>query len=152
MTEKTTKESSDAPILPWQIWIGSGVVLAGVGGVVFYQMSKNIAGLEDPVGSFLPGIMAVAGILLGAGFGLILGDFRMTKTTETTTKDEDIDTQGLAEGAILEESFKVLKDLTPGKTLLVLAVALVGLSLWAVTPSKPDVQVNVPASASPDQP
>ncbi|AWB92152.1 hypothetical protein C3E78_08040 [Aeromicrobium chenweiae] len=96
--------------------------------------------------------MAVAGILLGAGFGLILGDFRMTKTTETTTKDEDIDTQGLAEGAILEESFKVLKDLTPGKTLLVLAVALVGLSLWAVTPSKPDVQVNVPASASPDQP
>lgn len=145
MSGKTvTKTTTQAPVVSPRVWIPLAVVLATVGGLWFWGAGRGLD-LEPSLDQFIPMVLAVAGILLGAGIGLLIGEPMRTITVETT---ESVDATAAPGEAVLSESFKILKDLTPGKTLVVLSVALLGLSLWSVTPAKPDTQVTVPAANS----
>jgi hypothetical protein len=140
-TEETTTEES---LIDWQVWLAAAVALGAAAGAMFAWRAGKLTGLEGPLASFIPFVLCVSGVLIGAGVGLALGDYRRTKTEKVTTVTEG-EAAGLATPgeAVITESFKVLKDLTPGKTLIVLGVALIGMSLWAVTPAKPSTEVTV---------
>jgi hypothetical protein len=142
---ETTKTTIDESAIDWQVWVTAAVVLGLLGGLVFGFLAPGLDGAEDPVKGFVRFLLVIAGVMLGAGFGLSLGDFRRSTTTEKKVASDD--PALLAEAGpgqtVVTESLKVIKDLTPGKTLIVLSVALLGLSLWAITPSKPDTQVTV---------
>ena len=135
-----TETMIEEPVLGLRTTGLIALLLVVVGGGAFYFAadSGDFPGVVA-VAPLVPITMALIGALAGAGLGLLLADVRKT----TTTKEAPA---GLA-GDLPAEAFKVLKDLTPGKTLLVLAVALFSVLLVVVDPPPPSAagQQSAPA-------
>jgi hypothetical protein len=145
----------EEPTLGWPVVMGATVLLAIIGGVAFAYLgpefvdpsadegadaaAKAAADAQALLNNFADWCITVSGVLLGAGVGLTLGDYKTT--TEETTEPRSL-TDDAGE-TIAKGTLAVLKDLSPAKTLIVLSVTLLGLSLWTVTPAKPDTTVTV---------
>jgi hypothetical protein len=131
IVENTTEEF----LVPLQIWLPLAVGLAVVGGVAAWVAAASVDFGEGAAAAtkLVPFTLTVAGILLGAGLGLLLADIRITKTTKTTTSMTAVGgAEGTGPADVMSKSLEVLKDLSAGKALMVLGVALVVVAMWTV--------------------
>jgi hypothetical protein len=123
MTQTTTQE----PLIDVKVAAGVAVVLGVIGAFVLGRKAGTADFPDVAVGPLVAPAMTIVGMLLGAGLGLLLADVHKTTTVK----------EGLAaEGALPDplEGLKLIKDLTPGKTLLVLGIVLFAVLLVAIDP------------------
>lgn len=109
-----------------------GVLLAWRG----YEMGQalKLSGNTIPIARLVPLVLGVCGALGGSGLGLLLADIRRTVTTTTKTESStEIGVQA-APQTLLTSVVAVAKDLTPGKLLVLLAVGLLSVTLFAAEP------------------
>jgi len=123
-----TETTTEQPLVGMGAAVGLAVVLGVLGGFLLGRRTGTADFPDVAVGPLVAPAMTIVGSLLGAGVGLLLTDLRKTTTVKTGLGEE-----GALSGPL--ESLKLIKDLTPGKTLLVLGVVLFAVLLIAIDPS-----------------
>lgn len=128
----TVENTTEEFLVPLKVWAPLVPLLALAGGVAAGMVASHVRFPDGAPAAtkLVPFTLTIAGLLLGAGLALLLADLRTTRTTKTTTS-----AAGGEEGVtgpldVVTESVKVLKDLSAGKTLLVLAIVLIILAMW----------------------
>jgi hypothetical protein len=121
-----TTTTEEKPLVPIAVALGTALVLGVGGGITMWSVVDEKDFPETGIAPLIPTCLAIVGVLLGAGLGLILADIRTTKTSNSAAATEGLDPN---------EALKIIKDLTPGKALLVLGVALLAAVLFAIDPT-----------------
>ena len=96
--------------------------------------------------ALVPLLVGVAGLFVGAGVGLLLGELKRVEETVTTTTTEE--TRDLA-GDVATHVVEALKSLTPARAVLAVGVLLLLTTAWMIKPSESDGAPAAPTTTAP---
>lgn len=150
MPGTVTTVTEERPALHPAVWSGVALVLAVVLAWRGYEMGQamKLSATTIPIARLVPLVLGVTGALGGAGLGLLLADIRRTTSTAMTTEPStEVGVQSVPQ-TLLTSVFAVAKDLTPGKLLVLLAVALLSVTLFAAEPDTTDQTGGTRGSSS----
>jgi len=138
---KTTKET---PVFKTDTVVmvagGLAFALAMLGWLAGHRISLALPP-QVQTRALVPLLVAVAGLFVGAGVGLLLGELKRVEETVTTEED----TRDLT-GDVATHVVEALKSLTPARAVLAVGVLLLLTTAWMVKP--PDADGAPPAPAT----
>lgn len=137
---KSTKESAVFSVDTVVIVAGGfGFAFAMLGWLAGHRISLAMPP-EVSTRGMVPLLVGLAGLFLGSGVGLLLGEFRTVKETTTTNPDDP-------DGGPAMRVTEALKTVTPARVVLAVGVLMLLAAVWLVRPPE-TVERHLPAGST----